>query len=422
MTTSSLLKDFATFLQTSPTAWHCVQEVISRLNKKGFSALEEQELWHLREGHKYFVSRGGSMAAFCLPSNRPHKILLLVAHTDSPGLKIKPHPVITQHDMNLLEVEVYGSPILHSWLNRDLALAGRCFLRHPGGEVHEELVFLDTLPLMIPELAIHLDRDVNTRGPFINKQEHLMPLLSMQMPLTLDSLLRKSFSFETLLSFDLFLTPLESPRFLGLQKEWIASYRLDNLTSVHAAMTAIMHYEDSPTLPIIVFLDHEEIGSKSWEGACSSFIHDLLCRLRGFYSFTEEEFLVMKRNSLCLSLDMAHGLNPMHAGKHDPNHKPLLGKGLVLKHSAELKYASSAYTLAKAIQIGERALVPLQHFVSRSDIPSGSTVGPHITASLGIPTVDLGCAQLSMHSAREMMATSDYLDCVTFLQEALRSS
>jgi len=414
---TSLLEDFRLFLSSSPTAWHAVHEVAKRLQH--FSELDEREMWNLRDNDRFFVKRGGSLAAFQLPKTMPKRLILFVAHTDSPGLKIKPNPLVEQAKINLLEVEVYGSPILHSWLNRDLSLAGRLFLQNAQGAVLEQLLWLDSLPIMIPELAIHLDRDVNTRGPLLNKQEHLMPLLSMQIPTTLESLFRSHIAFDKLLAFDLFLVPLEPPRFLGRDQEWLASYRLDNLTSVHAATMAFLRYEPNDTLPILLFFDHEEVGSRSWEGAHSSFASDLLCRLRHFYACTEEEWLICKRNSLALSLDMAHGLHPLHPEKHDPNHRPFLGKGIALKHNAELKYASSAYTLAKAIHIGERAILPLQHFVSRSDIPSGSTVGPLITSSLGIPTVDLGCPQLSMHSAREMMATSDYLDAVTFLQSAL---
>lgn len=419
-----LLEDFSSFLKTSPTSWHCVKEVSSRLLQKGFLSLDEGSLWKIDKGGRYFVSRGGSIAAFCLPKKCPTQIILTVAHTDSPSLKVKPNPILTQNGMQLLQTEVYGGPILHSWLNRDLTIAGRCFVKDRKGAVKEELVFLNELSFMIPELAIHLNREVNEKGPLVNKQEHLMPLLSSksqeEFPLSIESILKTKLEFESLLSFDLFLVPLEEPRFLGLEKEWIASYRIDNLASVHASTIAITSYKDSEILPLSVFFDHEEVGSKSWEGASSSFLQDILCRLKAVYALTEEEFLVLKRNSLALSLDMAHGLNPMYSQKHDPNHKPLLGEGIVLKHNADLKYASSAYTLSKAIQIAEKAKLKVQHFVSRSDMPCGSTVGPFITTSTGIPTVDLGAPQLSMHSARELMATQDYLDSVTFLTEALR--
>lgn len=420
----SRIENFLSFLHSCPTSWHCVKEIGTFLSFHDFKSLNEKELWNMSEEGKYFVSRGGSIASFSLPKEKPSKIVLLAAHTDSPSLKIKPNPMLTQDEMALLEVEVYGSPILHSWLNRDLALAGRIFYENKEGKIQEELLFLKDTPLIIPELAIHLQRDVNEKGPLLNKQDHLMPVFSTMGSegslFNLETLLRKYYDFSSLVAFDLFLVPLEAPRLLGPQQDWIASYRLDNLASVYASMLAMINYTPSSLLPISVFWDHEEVGSRSWEGANSSFLNDVLCRIRHFYKMSEEEFLVLKRNSLALSLDMAHGLNPMHKQKHDPNHQPILGKGIVLKHNADQRYASSAQTLAEAVLIGKKAKIPLQHFVNRSDMPCGSTVGPFITTSIGIPTVDLGCAQLSMHSAREIMAKDDYLDSITFLTEALK--
>ena len=418
----SLIEDFKSFLDTSPTSWHAVRQVGNRLSMKDFHPLEENQPWELEKGKKYFVTRGGSIGTFCLPKEAPSKIILMAAHTDSPSFKVKPIPDIHQNGMSLLEVESYGSPILHSWLNRDIALAGRIFFTNKKDELQEELVFMDDVPMIIPELAIHLHREVNEKGPLLNKQEHLMPLFSLQSkdPITLEGLLRRCFSFKSLISFDLHLVPLEPSRFLGVQGDMISSYRIDNLASVHAATCAMATYEGSSILPLSVFWDHEEIGSKSWEGAGSSFLNDLLTRIKSFYQLTEEEFLILKRNSLCFSLDMAHGLNPMHLQKHDPNHQPLLGQGITFKSNADLKYASSGYTLSSAIQICKKANLPFQHFVIRSDLVCGSTVGPTITASTGIPTVDLGCAQLSMHSSREIMAVQDYLDLNTFLAQALK--
>lgn len=420
---SSLIEDFKSFLDTSPTSWHSVRQVGYRLSLKDFSPLEENQAWHLEKGRKYFVTRGGSIGAFCLPTAVPSKIILMAAHTDSPSFKVKPCPDLYQNGMSLLKVETYGSPILHSWLNRDLALAGRVFFTNKKEELQEELVFMDDIPMIIPELAIHLHREVNEEGPLVNKQEHLLPLFSLHSkdPITLEGLLRRCFSFKSLLSFDLHLVPLESSRFIGIQGEMISSYRIDNLASVHAATCAMATYEDSSILPLSVFWDHEEIGSKSWEGAGSSFLQDLLSRIKQFYGMSEEEFLILKRNSLCLSLDMAHGFNPMHPQKHDANHQPLLGKGITFKSNADLKYASSGYSLSKAMQICKKANVPFQQFAIRSDMTCGSTVGPTVTACTGIPAVDLGCPQLSMHSSREIMAVQDYLDLNAFLVQALKS-
>lgn len=418
----SRINRFLSFLQACPTSRHCVKEVSSFFADEHFEILEEDRIWDLQKEGKYSIARGGSIAAFHLPKTIPSQIVLFAAHTDSPGLKIKPRPMVTDNEMGLLEVEVYGSPILHSWLNRDLAIAGSAFFKTPEGGIREQLLFLKDTPLIIPELAIHLQREVNEKGPLLNKQEHLMPVFSLgaetSLP-TFETLLRKHCDCASLLSFDLFLVPVEPPGLLGPGQEWIASYRLDNLTGVHAAMTAMTSYVPSSVLPLCVFWDHEEIGSRSWEGAGSSFLNDLLTRIRNFYGMSEEEFLVLKRNSFCLSLDMAHGLNPMHKQKYDPNHQPILGRGIVLKQNADRKYASSGETLARAILLGKKSKIPLQHYVSRSDQPCGSTVGPILAASSGIPTVDIGCPQLSMHSAREIIARDDYFDCIAFLTKAI---
>lgn len=416
------LQDFLRFLENSPTSWHCVQEVSSRLSSQQFSPLEEHKHWALQSGGKYFVQRDGSIGAFCLPKTPPSKIVLLAAHTDSPALKVKQNPILSQNGMKLLEVATYGSPIVHSWLNRDLILTGRCFVQGQDGSVTQELFSLPNTPFLIPELAIHLDREVNQKGPQINKQEHLMPLFSLDTEKNFSDFLEGHFPEKKLLSFDLFLVPAEAPRLLGLQGEWLASYRIDNLTSVHAATSALLDYVDSSTLPLVFFWDHEEIGSTSWEGASSSFLADVLSRIQQFYQLSTEDLCVIKRNSLCFSLDMAHGVNPMHGNKYDPNHKPLLGHGIVIKQQADQKYASSSHSIALAMRYAQEASIEVQHFIPRSDIPCGSTVGPIIASQIGIRTVDLGCAQLSMHSARELVAVDDYQDLVTLLRTAINSS
>lgn len=420
---SQQVSDFFSFIEKSPTSWHCVQEVKDRLLAKGFCLLTEQAHWDLTPGGKYAVSRGGSIAAFCLPTMHPTQMVIAAAHTDSPAFKLKQHPIVTKHGMNFLSVEPYGAPIFHSWLNRDLTLAGRCFVTDESGSVQEKLLFLEDLCFMIPELAIHLHREVNEKGPLVNAQEHLLPLFSHENtrePLTIESILKKHLSFKTLLSFELFVVPSCKPRLLGPDKDCIASYRIDNLASVSAILSALTTYTDSPLLPLTVFWDHEEIGSTSWEGAQSSFLEDILRRIRLFYAMSKEDFLIFKKNSLCLSLDMAHALHPLHEKKHDMNHSPRLGKGIVFKQNAAYKYATSAESLQKAVQIAHKAGLSFQHFSSRSDLACGSTVGPAMSANLGIATVDLGCAQLSMHSCREMMSAQDYLDSIQFLTAAFK--
>ena len=237
---SHILEDLKQFLETSPTSWHAVGQIGNRLAEIDFTPLEETEKWELEPGKKYFVQRGGSMCAFSLPLSSPTKMVLLASHTDSPALKLKPNAPIVEENMLLLETEVYGSPLLSSWLNRDLAIAGRIVVQNSHGEVEEKLVFLDEVPVFIPQLAVHLDREANEKGVVLNKQEHLRPIVTLCPDISLETLLKHHHDFSSLLAFDLFLVPLEAPRFLGMEGEMIASYRLDNLCSAHACTAAIV--------------------------------------------------------------------------------------------------------------------------------------------------------------------------------------
>lgn len=423
---SHILSDLTHFLDQSPTPWHAVQELGNRLASCDFIPLDERLPWTLEPGKKYFVSRGGALCAFILPSEKPKKITLLTAHTDSPALKIKPSPCFYRDHMAFLGVEVYGSPLLSSWLNRDLGIAGYAVVTNNQGEPEEKLVFCDDLRLVIPQLAIHLDKEVNEKGLILNKQAHLCPLLGLFDPLPeasslIEHLLRRHLSFHSLLSAELFLTPLESPQFLGYHNEMLASCRLDNLASVHACACALA-YLDTPsphTLQMAVFWNHEEIGSHTHAGAHSPFLGDLLKRIEHLLGLNPEEAVLLKNRSLCLSIDMAHGLNPNYADKHDDAHTPRLGKGIAIKYNAQQKYASTATSAAPVIQACQALSIPHQTFVCRSDIPCGSTVGPIIAQTLGIPTVDIGIPQLSMHSIREVMACQDYLSLCQLLTHLL---
>jgi len=272
---------------------------------------------------------------------------------------------------------------------------------------------------MIPQLAIHLDREVNEKGMILNKQEHLCPLVSVssQEKNILEKLLKNHCSFEKLLSFDLFLVPQEPARFIGLNNEMLASYRIDNLLSAHAALAALVSCKNpsSDQLQMALFWDHEEVGSHSLEGAGSSFLQDILQRISYHLGLDIEELIRMKNNSLCLSIDMAHALNPNYIDKHDPQHQPLLNKGIVIKYNANQKYASDAVSVAPIVHACHNLNLNYQSFVSRSDLPCGSTIGPIMAANLGIDTIDIGCPQLSMHSTRELIACQDYLDLLHLL-------
>ena len=422
---SHVLEDLKSFLDSSPTSWHAVNQMGIRLALHDYTPLLESEKWSLEKGKKYFVIRNGAFCAFRMPSHKIEKMLVIATHTDSPALKIKPQPEIVKDNMTLLGVEVYGGPLLSSWLNRDLAIAGKVVVSSKEGKVEEKLVMLDDALACIPQLAIHLDRDVNEKGFILNKQEHLRALLGLDLPKekALETLLRRSLSFHTLLSFDLFLVPVEPARFIGSTGELLSSYRIDNLVSTHAALTAFGNSDEVPssTLQIAVSWDHEEIGSRTHQGAYSTFLQDVTSRIFASAGTSEEERIIVKSKSLCLSLDMAHAFNPNYESKYEPNHRPLLGKGITIKHNADHKYATDANTAAFVIKCCDDLHLPVQSFVTRSDVSCGGTVGPITAHQMGIKTVDIGCPQLSMHSVREVVSCQDYIDMCVFLTHVLKT-
>jgi aspartyl aminopeptidase len=389
--------------------------------------LNEEEKWHLELGKKYFVARGGALCAFSLPEAKPTQAIILASHTDSPALKLKPMPAYQKANMTQFGVETYGSPLLSSWLNRDLVLAGRVVITNGSGKPEEHLVYLDDALVFIPQLAIHLDREVNEKGLHLNKQDHLSPVVGLsedsKMPLdALEKLLRRHLSFHSLLAFELFLVPHEQAHFVGLENEMLASYRIDNLTGVHTALSAI-GFLDKPAhhrLQLSLFWDNEEIGSRTKEGAASPFLNHILDRIAYSLKINPEELLLLKNHSLCVSIDMVHALNPNYPKKYEPHHAPLLSKGIVLKYNANQKYASNALSAAMIIHACRVLNLPYQSYVCRSDLPCGSTVGPIVAQNTGINTVDIGCPQLSMHSIREVMAVQDYLDMVRLLTHLLQ--
>ncbi len=418
---SHILEDLCLFLDQSPTPWHAVHEMGNRLASLDVTPLEEGDKWDLEKNKRYFVQRSGSLCAFSLPSNPPSRATIIGAHTDSPGLKLKPNPEIFSDSIYLLGTEIYGGPLLSSWYNRDLAIAGRIMVENSEGGIEEKLVFLDESPLFIPQLAIHLDRDVNDKGLIVDRQEHLRPILGFgeEKKNILENLLRQQASFKTLLSFDLFLVPLEKARFLGASDEMIASYRIDNLASTHACITAFASASSSNSLQMVALWDAEEIGSNTAEGAASPFIEDVLRRIAAFYKMNEEDFIRMKAKSLCVSSDVTHAFNPNFSKKHDEKHRLIPGKGIAIKYNANKKYITDAETAAVIALTCKNSNIPYQSFASHSNILNGSTIGPIFAHTLGIPTVDVGTPIYSMHSSREVISTEDYLHLCELLKTIL---
>jgi aspartyl aminopeptidase len=413
-----MVESFVQFLKSSPTVYHAAHEITSTLQKAGFVLLKEGEKWELEPGKGYFVKREDTLlTAFRLPQKAPTSATILASHIDSPALKIKPKPEVSSHEISQLGTEIYGGPLLHTWLDRDLCVSGRINVLNRN-QYESKLVLLNDYPVIIPGLAIHLHRDINEKGLLIHKQDHLKAVFSIRSKEKyLENWLRKHHAFDRLLSFDLFLTPLENPSLIGFEKELIAAYRLDNLTSAFASLDALLNTKELPTtIQMAIFWDHEEIGSKTYTGADSLFANQIIERICMQYKMDREDYYRMKSRSLCLSCDVGHGFHPNYAEKYDAQNAPLMGKGPALKFSS--KYATSGSTAAPILHLAEKHKIPLQTFASRSDIPSGSTVGAMMGANLGIPTVDLGVNCWSMHSIRETVAAQDQI----YLHQLLKAS
>ena len=419
------LQDLTDFLGNSPTPWHATCEIGNRLAQQDFTPLDEQEKWNLQPGGAHFIERGGSTCAFILPKETPSRATILGSHTDSPALKLKPHPIFIENGLPFLRVETYGSPILSTWMNRDLMIAGRLLVSQDG-EVEEKFITLEDAPVMIPTLAIHLDRNTNDNPSKIDKQHHLCPLLGIEgknkkTDLLFEELL--GIDPQSLLGFDLYLVPYEFPRILGPNCDMLASYRLDNLASSHASLLALLATEKKPkeTIQMAIFWNHEEVGSNTDEGAASPFFIDILKRIALSFKMDEEDFLRMKQASHFVSIDMAHAFHPGYRKKYDQENAPELGKGVVIKYNANQRYATNGLTAAHIVKLCQEHNLPYQSFASESNLPCGSTAGAIAAAQTGIQTVDIGLAQYSMHAARELIATTDHLHLCKLLKTLLEA-
>lgn len=396
-----------------------------RLRAAGFSELQESDAWVLAPGGRYYTTRNGSsLVAFICGQTAPELggFLAVGAHTDSPNLRLKPAPDIKRHGYLQLGVEVYGAVLLSTWLDRDLSIAGRVSVEQ-GGRLQPRLVDFGKPLVRIPNLAIHLNRSVNSEGLLLNAQAHLPPILGLDtaQAVNISALLATELSRsgktqavapEQILGWDLALYDTQRATRAGLRDEFIQSARLDNLAGCFAALTALTAApRDHDATRVIVLYDHEEVGSRSAQGACSSLLRQSLQRITDSQAHPQasahEAFARAMTRSFLISVDMAHAIHPNYSDRHEPNHSPVLGRGPVLKLNANQSYATDGMTAARLEQWCRRAEVKLQPYVVRSDLPCGSTIGPIIAAELGLSTVDLGNGLLSMHSVREMCAAAD---------------
>ncbi|MFE1264504.1 M18 family aminopeptidase [Streptomyces albogriseolus] len=405
--------DLMSFLAASPTPYHAVANAAERLEKAGFRQVAETDAWDGTAGGKYLL-RGGAIVAWYVPEGaEAHTPFRIVgAHTDSPNLRVKPRPDSGAHGWRQVAVEIYGGPLLNSWLDRDLGLAGRLSLR----DGTTRLVDVDRPLLRVPQLAIHLDRAVNSDGLKLDKQRHMQPVWGLGEDVRDGDLI--AFLEETaglpdgsVTGWDLMVHPVEPPAYLGRDRELVAGPRMDNLLSVHAGTAALAaaagRGPELPYIPVLAAFDHEENGSQSDTGADGPLLGTVLERSVHARGGSLEDRARALAGTVCLSSDTGHAVHPNYAERHDPTHHPRVDGGPILKVNVNNRYATDGSGRAVFAAACEKAGVPFQTFVSNNAMPCGTTIGPITAARHGIRTVDIGVAILSMHSVRELCGAKD---------------
>ena len=410
-------QDLLDFIDASPSPWHAVATCEQGLQAAGFARLDETERWTLQTGDKRYVVRGGAaIIAFVVgrAALAESGLRIIGAHTDSPGLRIKPKPAEAVGGMVRLGVEVYGGPILATFADRDLSLAGRVHVRSADGFTTRLVRFADPL-LRLPNLAIHMNREVNESGLKFNKQSELPLLLGVaEEGVKADARFRQPIAAalgvepDDLLTWELNAYDTQKGSLWGADREFIANGQLDNLASCHAALSALLATDQPAATCLCAFFDHEEVGSESAAGAGGSFIADVLARLAGNAGLDAEDQRRMLARSFFISADMAHGWHPNFPAAYEPCHHALVNAGPVIKSNANQRYSTNGETAARFMALCAKAGVPCQQYAHRTDLGCGSTIGPIVAARLGIPSVDVGSPMWAMHSIRESAGVLDH--------------
>ena len=417
---NSSVLELQTYLDRSTTPFHAVSNAQTILLAAGFTELSEREHWIDTLG-KYFVIRDGSLFAWNA-SNRDsyyNGFRIIGTHTDSPNLRLKSAQQRSSLSYGQLSIETYGSPLLNSWLDRDLGISGRVIYR--SDTLEQSLISTSEPFCRIPQLAIHLDRNINEKGLVLNPHSHLTPIWTGET-ITPDSFrvwlgnhLQKD--IDNLISWDLMLHDTQTSSLIGANREWLASSRIDNLVSCYAAVSALSELLDtsSITIPAICLFDHEEVGSVSASGASGNLLTGILQRIMN--PLTVEQRSQTLSKSFCLSADGAHATHPNYLERHDLDHSVRLNGGVVIKRNANQRYATDAIGEAFAKELCEKTNIPYQIFSNRNDLLCGSTIGPTTAAHLGVKTIDIGVPQLSMHSIREICGVDDQRYLKSFFNE-----
>jgi len=410
------------FIDASPSPFHVVQNGRALLEDAGFEPADPATTNGVT-GRRY-VARDGALIAWHVhadtAANAPFRIV--GAHTDSPNLRLKPQPMANAVGYRRLGVEVYGGVLLNSWLDRDLGLSGRVTIRASSTTAEEHLVLIDEPILRIPQLAIHLDREINDKGLKLNRQLHLAPIFGLEGGDDMWTIVARTLGVNPrdILSADLMLHDTMPSQLIGVDHEFLSAPRLDNQLSCHAALTALTGISGPETIPMAVLFDHEEVGSVSHTGAATAQLPRLLAQIGRAIGGTDDDLAVSVSTGLFVSADNAHGTHPNYPERHEPAHHIALNGGPTLKHNANQRYTTDAVSAAAFHLAAERAGVETQEFVNRTDMACGSTIGPTVAALLGMRALDVGCPQLAMHSCRELAGTNDAWDMTLLLAELLR--
>ena len=419
------------FINKGKTAFQSAYEIKSILDKQGYREVKEEDKWDLKKGGKYYVMKNdSSLIAFEIGYGEIENegFRLIGAHTDSPSFRIKPNPeMLVEGHYLKLNTEVYGGPILSTWFDRPLSIAGRVTLKGENPfKPKIKLIDINKPVLIIPNLAIHMNRNIN-EGYSYNKQKDTLPLVAIENndyseneslnivvnKFEKDGYLLKLISetlkvdYKDILDFDLFLYEYTEGMLIGAHDEFISCGRLDDLWMVFAGLKALINSNEIKGTKVLVALDNEEIGSLTAQGANSSILENILERITLGLRKEREDFMRALSNSIMISADLAHGLHPNYIEKCDPTSKPMLGKGPVLKIAAGGSYSTDSYASAVFKSICKKAGVPCQVFVNRSDLRGGTTIGPITASKLNIPVIDMGAPVLSMHSIRELASARD---------------
>lgn len=407
------------FIENSPSCFHVVDNVCKMLQSQGFTALNEQQCWKLEQGGKYYVTRNGSsVIAFCIPKEGYQSFQLICSHTDSPTFKIKEQPEVEVDKKYIkLNVERYGGMLCAPWFDRPLSVAGRIMVKEELG-IRSVLVNIDRDLLMIPNLAVHMNREAND-GYKYNAQKDMCPVFGDEQ--AKDQFLVQiaeaaGVSQEQILGMDLFLYNRQKGAFWGCDNEFIASPRLDDLQCMYGTLQGFLAAEPAGNVSVFCAFDNEETGSVSRQGAASTFLKDTLCRISLASGKTQEEHMSAIAGSFMISADNAHAVHPNHAELSDPVNRPQMNHGIVIKYNAAQKYTTDAISKAVFSSICDRAEVPYQTFTNRSDMAGGSTLGNISNTQVSLYAVDIGLAQLAMHSPYEMAGVKD----TWYLEEAAR--